>query len=377
MSCKTLILTAAVLAGSLLTAFLVPGCGSSSSDPAAPIPTGALRLVITGLPLGTSPQIVVAGQRSFVRTVSTGGVVDGIPAGDCTVTAHAVVVAPEDTFKAVLVEQTVTIADKDTTTLDISYESVVTGAFAMRVFHGPLVFQGARYNDSWVPLAEYGRAPTLSSEIDEFSLPYPAGYVIDGCTIAGTDVTETGIAIATSIAGQFGSGSAEAELVVNSSTSVTLTASAAGSASASTAYVGNGASAGVLNLGYPGGNRLYDLSLDIANPDGTPFDLVFTWSYSGGVANTDYAIWHQRFVYQIDPVVCGTNPLPTELYWGRDFIGPASDSGTQTITLSGTHHLIGLGMWTEASGNWAMDFLGRGGSGSASCTGSVTITIEK
>jgi hypothetical protein len=95
------------------------------------------------------------------------------------------------------------------------------------------------------------------------------------------------------------------------------------------------------------------------------------------VANTDYAIWHQSFVYQIDPLVCGQNALPTELYHGRDFEGPASDSGILRIPLTGTDHRVAFGMWASASGNWAMDFLGRGADGSASCTGSVTIEIDR
>lgn len=366
---------------------LLAGCGGGTTnpsddddgdDPPAGGGAGTVTVTISGLPDSTDAAVTIQGGNGFVRPITGTAVVDSVPAGSCTITASPVTVAPGDTLFAAIPVRTVPIVAGDTTYVTVAYEAPPEpGDLTMTVYHGPLVFQGARYSDYWNLLEDYGQPPIISLGIDEYSLPYPAGYIIDNCQITGTDVTGTGVDIGTSISGQFGSGSADASLTVDSATSVTVTASASGTSSASTAYVGNGVASGVLSLGYSGSNRLYDLCIDIANPDGSPFDLVFTWSYSGSVANTEYAIWHQRFVYQIDPLVCGQNALPTELFHGTDFEGPASDSGTLTIPLTGTHHLVGFGMWTEASGNWHMDFLGRGGDGSASCTGSVTIEVVR
>lgn len=363
---------------------LLAGCGGGSTSPPDdnddddPPPgggtgAGAVTVTISGLPDSTDASVTITGDAGFVQQVTASGTVGGVPAGTCTVTAHPVVVAPDTLVVAPSVRVVPVVAD-DTTSVSLVYEAP-TVADMFTAYHGPLVFQGARHNDSYVLREDWGHPPTIDDEVDTYVLPYPAGYVIDGCEITGTDVTEDGISIATSNSGMFGSGSANASLVVDSGTSVTITASASGSAFASSAYVGNGATSGVLYLGYRGNNGLYDACVVIDNPDGGEFELVFTWSYSGDVTDTAYAIWHQRFVYQIDPSVCGSNSAPTELYWGRDFTGPPSDSGTLAVPLTGTRHVVAFGMWAEASGSWAMDYFGNGGSGSASCTGSVTIEV--
>lgn len=374
---RRIVVLAAAVALTVLA--LVSGCGGGSTTPSDENPTpstGAVDVTVSGLPGGTAGDVTLTGDSGFTRLITASTLVGGVPAGPCTITARPVVSAPSDTLFALVPVTTRSVVANDTISVTVTYEPQALDAL-ITVFHGPVVFQGARYDDSFVPIEDYGQLPTLESDIDTYEFPYDAGYVVDGCEIVGTDVTEDGIDVATAISGRFGNGSATGTLTVDSETSVTITAGASGTASGSSAYVGNGASSGVMNMGYPGPRALYDLCILISNPDGTPFDLVFTWEYSGSVVNTVHANWHHRFVYQIDPPVCAQAAAPTELYWGRDFEGPSGDSGTVTIPLTGTSHLVAFGMWASASGFWVTDNLGNTDSGSASCSGSVTIEVVR
>lgn len=249
------------------------------------------------------------------------------------------------------------------------------------LFHGPIVFQGARTNNTWVPLSEFGGPTTIEFVIDEFSFGYPDGYVFDGCEITGTDITSQGLSVSTSIASGFGTGSASVGVTaVNDGTRLTWTAEASGSASASPANVGSGSTSGILYIGYPDSNRLHDLSLAISNPSGDPFEVRMSWGFSGtqSSSNTDdHGMWLQRFTYQVDPSPCSSNPEALTLFHGSDNGGPESDSGVHVLQLDGTEHLLSFGIEATASGVWAMDHLGRGGSGGGQSESTVTIELAR
>jgi hypothetical protein len=359
---------------------LAAGCGGETTAPPEDDATpgaGAVQVTVSGLPDGIDAAIMMLGDDGFMRRITGSGVVRGVPEGSCLFTARPVGIAPDETLLVLVPVRTIPVFADDTTFVSIAYEAPLQHDGMFTVFHGPLAFQGARRADTFTPLGSHGQPPTVESEIDTYSLPYPTGYVIDACGITGTDVTANGISMGTSMSGSFGSALADAFLVVDDRSSVTITASACASASASSAFVGNGTTTGVLHLGDPDDNGLYDACIVIDNPGGRNFELEIRWSYRGSVRNTEYASWRQRFVYQIDPLVCAPNGSPTELFRALDSAGPDTDTGGVSIPMTGLRHVFAFGMQSEASGNWSADPVGLGGDGSAWCTGSVTISVRK
>lgn len=360
------------------TGLLHLGCGGSSTEPPPTPPAtqeGFLSLVVDGLPAGTGGDVDVSGPDSFARHLTTSALVANVPVGSCTIVAKPVAAAPGDTLFPTPVTQTAIVSETDTASVHVNYARVM--APSLKVFHGPIKFTESRANHYYNLREEYTNPPIILLDMPTVEFPYPDGYLVDNmCRVIGTDVTDSGVTIDSSVSCPFGSASSSSSLVVeDGGRAVTLTNTSSASASAAAGYVGNGSNIGAIDLGYPSGQNLHDLCLAIDNPGGGPFELKFTWSFSGSVTNADYANWKQRFTYQIDALACSSNPQEETLFYGRDFEGPASDAGTFSVPLSGPYHLVSFGLYGEAVGYWLEDYYGRGDSGGAQSQATVTIEV--
>ncbi len=355
---------------------LCSGCSSDSDSPTEPATqTGALSVIIDGLPAGTDGDVNITGPDSFNQSLTTSAVIDGLATGSYTITANSVATLLSSTFDPAPVTQSATVSVGDTAVVQVSYTNSL--ASSVRVFHGPVKFGESQMAHFYNLIQDWGQPPISLQEIDTVEFPYPDEYIVDtNCRVIGTDVTASGIVINSSVSSMFGSGSSNSSLTVtNDGRTITLTNTSMASAAPAAGYIGNGTNVGLVDLGYPDGQNLHDLALAVENPGGGSFELQFTWSYQGSETNGDFAGWKQCFTYQVDALACVPNPSFEYLFDGKDFLGPQSDSGTFGITLSGPYHLVSFGLHGEATGVWIEDVHGQGGAGSAQSSASVTIEI--
>jgi hypothetical protein len=112
---------------SLLLALLL-GCGG---DPAGPS-TGSLAVQITGLPAGTSANLVVTGPEGFDSTLTGSEMLTGLTPGSYTVAASSVT-SGNSSFVASPASQSVTVAQSDTPSAATVTYGPVDGALTVTV----------------------------------------------------------------------------------------------------------------------------------------------------------------------------------------------------------------------------------------------------
>src|SRR6266545_4397608 len=116
-----------IRAPSLLLALLL-GCGG---DPAGPS-TGSLAVQVTGLPAGTSADLVVSGPEGFDRTLSSSETLTALTPGSYTVAASDVT-SGNSSYVATPASQSVTVGPSDTPTSAAVTYGPVDGALTITV----------------------------------------------------------------------------------------------------------------------------------------------------------------------------------------------------------------------------------------------------
>ena len=204
--------TLLVIAG--LAGLLACGCSDSSTAPAKPAPSlqeGALSLVVTGLPASTNSDVDVAGPSSYARHLTSSALLNGVPAGACTIFAKPVANAQGDTLFPTPISQTTTVTVADTTVVQVNYAG--SAATTVRVFHGPFKDTESQTSNHYVALEDWGQPLISLRDADTVVFPYPFNYILDqNCRVIGNEITATGLTINSSISTMFGTGSSSSQL---------------------------------------------------------------------------------------------------------------------------------------------------------------------
>lgn len=143
---KTLWLTTAVI-GFFLTACGGGGSGDSPTPaPPAPEPpaaSAALTITVTGLPATSDSDIDITGPNGFSQTITTDTSLTGLEAGTYSININDVTVDAV-TYDVLPAEQTVALADQQTGTLNLIYQSSITSTGVISNF-GSVYVNGIRY----------------------------------------------------------------------------------------------------------------------------------------------------------------------------------------------------------------------------------------
>jgi hypothetical protein len=135
---------------SLLTLSIM-GCGGSNNSEQNP-PTqqqpqatvGSAKINVLGLPAGSNASISLSGPNGYSKTLTTAEELKDLVVGDYTVTVTAVTVNGVN-YSASNPEQTLTISENQTETLDVAYQAPIVSSGVITGF-GSVYINGVRFN---------------------------------------------------------------------------------------------------------------------------------------------------------------------------------------------------------------------------------------
>jgi cytochrome c-type biogenesis protein CcmE/acylphosphatase len=136
---------------SLLTLSIM-GCGGGSNNSEQNPPTqqqpqatvGSAKINVLGLPAGSNASISLSGPNGYSKTLTTAEELKDLVVGDYMVTATAVTVNGVN-YSASNPEQTLTISENQTATLDVAYQSPIVSSGVITGF-GSVYINGVRFN---------------------------------------------------------------------------------------------------------------------------------------------------------------------------------------------------------------------------------------
>jgi cytochrome c-type biogenesis protein CcmE len=136
---------------SLLTLSIM-GCGGSSNNSEQNPPTqqqpqatvGSAKINVLGLPAGSNASISLSGPNGYSKTLTTAEELKDLVVGDYTVTVTAVTVNGVN-YSASNPEQTLTISENQTATLDVAYQAPIVSSGVITGF-GSVYINGVRFN---------------------------------------------------------------------------------------------------------------------------------------------------------------------------------------------------------------------------------------
>ena len=145
--------------------------------------TGALTVVVAGLPAGAFAEVGVAGPGDFLASVLSTSTLGGLVPGEYTVTAAAVALNG-DTYQPGAEHQTLTVTAGTTATVTISYSNA-PGAFNLQIA-GMYITQSSQRPDGSVPLIEgrdgYLRLFVIASA-DNAAVPSVRVHIYQGAAL--------------------------------------------------------------------------------------------------------------------------------------------------------------------------------------------------